>query len=84
MHATYDGIGIIIRNNLHKQHQILSEFCCSELSILPVMCTQMIAYKECVSEQWIQLSRKLISVQDRIVCTFNIIITRIIFVYKTV
>ena len=26
MYDTYDGIGIIIRNNLHKQHQIFSEF----------------------------------------------------------
>ena len=26
MSATYDGIGNLIRNNLHKRHQILSEF----------------------------------------------------------
>ena len=26
MYAAYDGIGIIIRNNLHKRHQIFSEF----------------------------------------------------------
>ena len=49
MHATYDGMGIIIRNNLRKRHQILSEIW-FELSILPVTCTQMIAYMECVSQ----------------------------------
>ena len=41
----HDGIGNKIRNNVHKRYRILVR---SELSNLPVTCTQIIAYTEFV------------------------------------
>ena len=71
MRATYDGIGIIIRNNLHKQHQILSEFWYCPNSINCDMYTNDSLHRVCFLKVFLQ---------GRMVLVVNSVVFLIFFV----